>query len=55
MLLVLLLATASAGAEDSVRRAVLASVANQWKSAAPFLCVDVVNPPQDRGTKLRAR
>jgi hypothetical protein len=40
------------GPEDSVRQAVLASVAAEWKGAAPFLCVDVVSPPADRGTKF---
>ncbi len=52
MLLAIVLTAATAGPEDAVRRVVLASVAHEWKTDVPFLCVDVVTPPPERGTKF---
>jgi hypothetical protein len=51
MLLCLLIAAAAATADDAVRAAVLKSVADRWAPDVPFLCVDVVSPPPQRGTK----
>ena len=52
MLLGLLLATATATGDDAIRAAVLKSVADDWARVVPFLCVQLVSPPPERGTKF---